>query len=133
MTGQPDPMAVMRVWKAITITVVCLALLYVAFWVLNTQLLASQTATAEVVGKEHRPAGTSYRTEKIGNTVRTIPYAIPEAFILNLTVAGKATQYPVEKEFYDRTQVGATLQVRYEKHRISGGIRVLSVETGEAK
>jgi hypothetical protein len=96
-------------------------------------LLASQSATAQVVGKEHRPAGTSYRTEKIGDAIRTIPYAIPEAYILKLTVAGKATQYPVEKEFYDRTPVGATLEVRYEKHRISGGIRVLSVESGEAK
>jgi hypothetical protein len=126
-------MAVMRMWKAITVTAICLVVLYVAFWVLNTQLLASQSATAQVVGKEHRPAGTSYRTEKIGDAIRTIPYAIPEAYILKLTVAGKATQYPVEKEFYDRTPVGATLEVRYEKHRISGGIRVLSVESGEAK
>jgi len=123
----------MVVWKVIYITTLVGIFLYVAFWVIDTKILASQVGDATVVDKECRKAATTYRTEQVGGTTRVIPYATPEMYILKLRVGSGEALWPVPKEFYDKARVDDQLRVRYEKRRITGSLKIVSIETEVTK
>ena len=133
MNSVSSPVQALRWWRRIFFGIVAAVILYLGFRGVEDNLLASQSATATVIAKEHRKAGTTYRTDKIGNTFRTIPYSTPEMYILKLRIENKAVEWPVEKSFYDGTGAGSEVRVRYEKRRITGSLKILSVEPVEGK
>jgi hypothetical protein len=133
MNTASSPMQALRWWRRLFFGIAGVILLYLGFRGIDGNLLASQSATATVIAKEHRKAGTTYRTDKIGNTFRTIPYSTPEMYILKLHVGNKTVEWPVEKSFYDRTDAGSDVRVRYEKRRITGSLKILSVEPAGGK
>jgi hypothetical protein len=121
------------VWKSIYITVLVGVALYLAFWAIDGQLLASQAGSATVVDKEYKKAGTTYRTERVGSTTRVIPYATPEMYILRLRVGSEEARWPVTKDVFDKARVNDQLQVRYAKRRITGSLKIISIENEVAK
>jgi hypothetical protein len=133
MSPQPGMGNQLVVWKRIYITVLAGVFLYLGFWAIDGQLLASQMGNATVIDKEYRKAGTTYRTERIGTTTRVIPYATPDMYILKLRLGNQEARWPVTREFYEKTHIDDQLQVRYEKRRITGSLKIVSIETEVTK
>jgi hypothetical protein len=103
--------------------------LYFAFMVLDGVGLESHEGEARVTGKEYRESGTTYTTQVIGGTARSIPHTTGEMYILALEVDGKETQAPVTKELYSTVRTGDRLQVTYQQRRLTGALQVVDVSS----
>jgi hypothetical protein len=128
-----SPMNVLLWWKRIFIAVFVAVILYLGFWAINDTGLASEVATAPVLGKEFRRAGTTYRTQKVGNVYSTVPFSTPEMYIFKMGIGDQDVSWPVEKKLYDATTVGSQVEIRYAKRRLTGSIKVLSIAREEEK
>ncbi len=133
MSAQPGMANPLVVWKSIYIAVLVGVALYLAFWAIDGQLLASQAGSAIVVGKEYKKAGTTYRTERIGTTTRVIPYATPEMYILRFRLDKEEARWPVTKDVFDKAHLDDQFQVRYAKRRITGRLKLVSIESEVTK
>ena len=100
---------------------------YYAFVAANTMGLEEQQGTATVVGKEYRPAGTTYTTQVIDGRTHQVPHAVPEAYLLTLDIAGHTGQGIVEKALYDAVREGDAVQVRYTQYRFTGTTEIINV------
>lgn len=102
-------------------------LVYFSFMAVNSFGLKEKTAEATVTGKGYRAAGKTYTTQKIGNRMLTVPQTTPEAYILELDVAGKPATCAVSRETYERVDAGDRVTAVYVRKRITGGTQVISI------
>lgn len=113
-------------WIVGLVIMVCVAV-YFLFLAADGLALPSQTSTAKVVGKGYREAGQSYYTEIINGRPVAAPRTTPEAYVLKLTFDGHEAECPVSLVLYDATNDGDEVQVTYQRRRITGALKVMSV------
>lgn len=102
-------------------------LVYFGFTAVNSLGLKTQPATAQVISKGYREAGQTYTTQKVGNSVLTIPQSTPEMYLLELKINGETTHSAVARPIYDRLHAGDQVTVVFQRKRITRGIQVVSV------
>ena len=102
--------------------------LYFGFQALDGSGLATRAAAASVLGKRYRPAGVTYRTELTGGVTRSIPYSVPEAYLLKLRIGGAETEAAVNRDLYQSVGDGDKVAVTYRQRRFTGGLQVLAVK-----
>jgi hypothetical protein len=102
--------------------------LYYAFYAADSVGLDNLQGTAVVTAKEHRAAGQTYSTEKVGNTTRVIPRATPEMYLLKLRVEEKDTAYPVSRDIYDAILEGNQVNVTYQLRRLTGAVQIVDLK-----
>jgi hypothetical protein len=113
-------------WIVGLVIVVCVAL-YFLFQAADSLALTDQTAPAKVVGKGYREAGRSYYTEIINGRPVAAPRTTPEAYVLKLTFDGCEVECPVSLVLYDAMNDGDQVHVTYQRRRITGALKVMSV------
>ena len=104
-----------------------LVALYFLFMAVDGAGLATQTAEAEVVGKEHRPPGRTYTRQVINKQTYTVPQDTPEMFVLALDMDGQRAEGVTDRALYERVESGDRVQVSYQRRRLTGAISVVSV------
>jgi hypothetical protein len=102
-------------------------LIYFAFTAVNSLGLKEQSATARVIVKDYKEAGSTYVTQKVGNRILTIPQSQAEMYLLGLDVQGKSSLCAVAKTVYDRLNIGDQVEVVFRRKRVTGSVEVLSV------
>ena len=115
-------------WRRVYILIVAGVLLYVFAWAADTKLLGAQVAVATVSGKEHREMHKTYTMDRIGGVNRAVQRVVPEQYVVKLRLEGKEVEWPVEKDYFRSVQAGQQVRVRYERRRITGSLRVMSLE-----
>jgi hypothetical protein len=98
-----------------------------AFSAIDRMSLATHEARAAVTDKQHRPAGTTYTRTVINNRTVTLPQATAESWVLGLSLDGRDAYGFAARELYDAVNVGDSVQVSYQRRRITGGVQVVDV------
>ena len=114
----------MVIFGALIITGVAV---YFGFMALDGFSLESHEGVARVTDKEYREAGTTYTTQVIGGSTRTIPQTTGEMFILGLDIEGHATEAAVTKDMYSTVRTGDAVQVTYQRRRLTGALQVIDI------
>ena len=123
-TSAPKGTKFMTVLGAVILVAVAA---YYAFASVDAMGLASQTATARVMGKDHRPMSQTYTREIIGGQMRTVPHVNPEMYILQLDLNGERASGVTDQLLFDRVNVGDTVKVTYQRRRLTRALQVVSV------
>lgn len=103
------------------------ALVYLGFTAANSLGLKKRTGPAVIVDKSHHAAGKTYSTQKIGNRVMNLPQITPEMYVLELEIEDKTAAFAVSKRTHDKLAVGDRINAVYQRKRITGGLRVVSI------
>jgi hypothetical protein len=114
--------------KTPSIVLLVVFAVFLTGWVINATSLRVDTAVARVVSKEYQEMKRTYTMERVGNVNRAVPRVIPEQFILKLRIDDTEVSAPVDRVLYRSAEQGQEMHIRYEKHRLSGAMKVLSVE-----
>ncbi|OYP35461.1 hypothetical protein [Rhodopirellula sp. MGV] len=104
--------------------VLCSVVAYYLFAAINTNGLPTHQGTATVLDKYFQEGGTSSFTQPIGNQQIVRVTETPEAYVVKLEINEQQTDFPLDKEVYDRVSAGDTLSVEYQITRLTGSIRV---------
>jgi hypothetical protein len=102
--------------------------LYYAFYAADSLGLDSRTGTAVITGKEYRPSGKTYTTERIGNNTRVIPHTTGEMYLLKLRVSNKDTAYAVSRDVYEATGEGNEVEITYQQRRLTGAVQIVEMK-----
>jgi len=98
-----------------------------AFLGLDRSALPVRDARAAVIGKEHRPPGTTYTRTVINNRTVTLPQTTAEVWVLVLSVDGRDAYGFAERSLYDAVNAGDSVSVAYQRRRITGALQVLDI------
>ncbi|WP_149499687.1 hypothetical protein [Roseiconus lacunae] len=100
---------------------------YFLFMTVNTAGLSISHGSATVVGKRFQEGGTSSFTQPVGNQRIVRVQETPSAYVVKLEISEQQTEFPIDKELYDRVSAGDRLAVEYQTTRLTGAIQVTSV------
>jgi len=107
--------------------VVLLVVSYWGFVALDSWGLAEQQGSAVVRGKRYEEAHTTYVTQVINNRTSSVPQQTPEAYLLELDIAGEQVDAAVAKDLYESISKAQTVNTTFKRGRITGGVQVLKV------
>jgi hypothetical protein len=101
--------------------------LYYTFWAINSLGLEHLSGVATVTGKEYRPAGTSYQSERVAgrNYVRTLQ--TPEQYIVTLDLLNQPVAGTVDSMLYNALKPGERVQVTYQRQRLTNSMIVQKI------
>lgn len=102
--------------------------LYLGFTAVNGWGLSEKGGRASVVAKERVDPGSTYATRIIGGQRVVTRQETPELYVLELEMNGRRTPAAVAPGLFESVEVGDEVAVTYEERRITGALRVLSVE-----
>jgi prolipoprotein diacylglyceryltransferase len=100
---------------------------YYVFLGIDTWGLTDQKASAVVVGKGYRAAGTTYVTEIINKRSYVAPQATPEAYLLELEIEGQKVEALVPQEVFEAVSTSQTVEATYQRRRLTGTLQVTDV------
>jgi hypothetical protein len=100
---------------------------YQLFLLVDGQWLSRREAPGMVMSKEYRPVGRSTFTTKVGNTVRSYPVTVPDAYLVTVEVEGRRGTGEVPRSEYDELKEGDAVQVAYSRRRIRGTLSILAI------
>jgi hypothetical protein len=100
---------------------------YYGFLAVDGLGLATRSAAATVTAKGYRAAGETYYTVVIGNRPLVRPRATPEVYLLRLDIQGQEAEGAVAQDLHAAVAEGDSVQVEYQRKRLSGNLRVLTV------
>jgi hypothetical protein len=117
-----------NIWPAAGAVILVVVLGYFGFQAADGTGLTDKRGVAIVIGKDHRDAAKTYRTENVGGQTRVIPQYTPEMHILKLRIGDLETSHAVPRELFQSVGNGEQLAVTYQQRRISGGLQVTAVQ-----
>ena len=98
-----------------------------AFSAVDRMGLPTQGGQAVVAAKAYKPPGMTSTKTIINNRSVNIPQATAEAFVLTLSLQERQAAGLVDRELYEDVKVGESVQVTYQRRRITGGLQVVKV------
>jgi hypothetical protein len=101
--------------------------LYYAFMAYDGMGLETRSASAQVVGKDHRPAARTYSRQIINGQSLNVPMMTPEMFVLELDLAGRRVSGTTDRGLFEGIATGETVHVTYQQRRLTGALQVVSV------
>jgi hypothetical protein len=112
---------------ALGIMIPVAVVLYYGFLSLDRAGVSDQNGPAVVVDKRYREAHTTYTRTIIDNRTVTVPSAVPEMFALVLDLNGQSVTGSVDRQSYETSNPGDTVQVTYRRRRLTGRTEVIRV------
>jgi hypothetical protein len=103
------------------------ALGYYGFTAIDTLGLGDRHGSATILGREYKPAGTSYQTTIIGGRSHAVPHTTGEMYLIGLRVDGVDTVAAVDRDLYQRLHEGDRVQVRYQLGRLTGDVQAVEI------
>jgi len=116
-----------RLMPLVGALILVLAATYFLFRAIDGAGLATESASADVVGKLHRDATRTYTTQVINGRTMTIPHVTPEAYVLELSLLGNKTEGVADRALYDKVSAGDQVSVTYQRRRVTRGVVVVGV------
>jgi hypothetical protein len=122
------PRGAPRLVFALGLIVLVLGAAYWLFTAVDGVGLARRTETGTVVGMRYQAAGVTYVTEVINNRPHAVRHATPEAYLVEVALAGGRAEGATGREAYEQLRAGDRVRVTYERRRVTGAIRVVDVQ-----
>ena len=102
-------------------------LLYVAFYLINNVGIEVHRAIATVMDKQYTESGTTYTTKIIDGRSVVQSYETPETYALTLKVDKERAVALVSKNLYESLNVNDQVNVKVQRTRITGKLKVVKV------
>lgn len=98
--------------------ILAIGLGYQAFLTVDERMLSRREADAKVVAKEYRPTSQGTYTTKVGNTVRSYPITLPDAYLVTIEIGGVRGQGEIPRGDYASVKEGDPVRVTYSQKRL---------------
>ncbi len=100
---------------------------YQLFLAVDGAWLARKQADAQVIAKEYRPVSQGTYTTKVGNTVRSYPMTIPDAYLVTIAIDGVQGQGQIPRGDYAFIKEGDPVHVTYSQRRLRKGLIIHAI------
>lgn len=103
------------------------AVMYFGYGMLDRAALGTRTMVTVVTGKQFAKVPTTYHTVVVGSQQLVQGDRNSDAYILTFDLDGEHTGAAVARRLYDSLQPGDTVQVQFQRTRLSNRIVVTEV------
>lgn len=107
---------------------------YQLFQLIDGQFLSRRETETKVIGHEYRPVSKGTQTTQVGNTVRSYPITLPDAYLLLVEIDGLRGKAEVPHIDYAAIKDGDPVRVVYSRRRIRKSLTVHEIhKLGEGR
>ncbi len=109
------------------IIVIVVMVVYIGFLVIDRLGLEVSPSSAVVTGKQYTVGGTTYNTNVAGGRTWVQSTQTPETYAITVNVGGENTVGLVSKAMFDTINANDTVQIKYQRTRITKRLFVIEV------